>query len=59
MHFDAAFNCHSAAVPPSSACQGFYYDAFYGDKTLNEEHFKKIESWASKATKVRALLAEK
>lgn len=32
--------------------QGFYYDAFYGDLGLNEDHFKKIESGALKAVAV-------
>lgn len=32
--------------------QGFYYDAFYGDLGLNDDHFKKIESGASKAAAV-------
>lgn len=32
--------------------QGFYYDAFYGDLSLNDDHFKQIESGASKAVSV-------
>lgn len=32
--------------------QGFYYDAFYGDLGLNEDHFKRIESGANKAAAV-------
>ena len=32
--------------------QGFYYDAFYGDLSLNEDHFKKIEAGAAKAAAV-------
>ncbi|CAB4289846.1 unnamed protein product [Prunus armeniaca] len=31
--------------------EGFYYDAFYGDFGLNDEHFKQIESWTEKAVK--------
>ncbi|KAJ7543977.1 hypothetical protein O6H91_09G060700 [Diphasiastrum complanatum] len=31
--------------------QGFYYDAHYGDLTLNEDHFKRIEAQAIKAVK--------
>ncbi|TQD69040.1 hypothetical protein C1H46_045427, partial [Malus baccata] len=30
---------------------GFYYDAFYGDLGLNDEHFKDIASAADKAVK--------
>lgn len=29
--------------------QGFYYDAFYGDLGLNEDHFKRIKEEAAKA----------
>lgn len=32
--------------------QGFYYDAFYGDLGLNEDHFKGIEAEAAKAVLV-------
>jgi len=32
--------------------QGFYYDAFYGDLGLNDNHFPNIEAGAAKAAKV-------
>jgi hypothetical protein len=32
--------------------QGFYYDAYYGDLGLNDDHFKQIESGTMKAVKV-------
>lgn len=32
--------------------QGFYYDAFYGDVGLNEDHFKQIFTGACKAVTV-------
>lgn len=32
--------------------QGFYYDAFYGELSLNEDHFKQIESGALRAVGV-------
>jgi hypothetical protein len=32
--------------------KGFYYDAYYKDQTLNEEHFGIIESQAKKAVAV-------
>ena len=32
--------------------QGFYYDAFYGDLGLNEDHFKQIKAGATKAYEV-------
>lgn len=39
--------------------QGFYYDAFYGDLGLNDDHFKKIESGAMKAATVFLILLSK
>ncbi|XP_021809314.1 threonine--tRNA ligase, mitochondrial 1-like [Prunus avium] len=35
----------------TTSIEGFYYDAFYGDFGLNDEHFKKIKSWAEWAIK--------
>ena len=32
--------------------QGFYYDAHYGEMSLNEEHFEQIASGAKKAAAV-------
>lgn len=32
--------------------QGFYYDAFYGDLGLNEDHFIRIKQEAEKAVSV-------
>lgn len=32
--------------------QGFYYDAFYGELGLNEDHYKQIEAAAKKAVDV-------
>ncbi|KAL6548241.1 hypothetical protein OROGR_008662 [Orobanche gracilis] len=31
---------------------GFYYDAFYGELSLNEDHFKQIEAGAAKAVAI-------
>lgn len=39
-------------VPYEIQQQGFYYDAFYGDLGLNDEHFKEIVSAAEKGVKV-------
>lgn len=36
--------------------QGFFYDAFYGNLGLNDDHFPKIEAGAAKAAKVLFLL---
>ena len=32
--------------------QGFYYDAYYGELGLNDDHFKKIDAAALKAVAV-------
>jgi hypothetical protein len=37
---------------PSLPVKGFYYDAYYEDLTLNEEHFGLIENQAQKAVVV-------
>ncbi|CAI5960739.1 unnamed protein product, partial [Closterium sp. NIES-65] len=34
--------------PCTTRGEGFYYDAFYGDRTLNDEHFKAIEGKAGR-----------
>ncbi|CAI5519197.1 unnamed protein product, partial [Closterium sp. Naga37s-1] len=39
------------AVHDTRRGEGFYYDAFYGERTLNDEHFKAIEGKAGKAAK--------
>lgn len=36
--------------------QGFYYDGFYGELGLSENHFPNIEAGAAKAAKVWFLL---
>uniref|UniRef100_A0A803MNW2 threonine--tRNA ligase n=1 Tax=Chenopodium quinoa TaxID=63459 RepID=A0A803MNW2_CHEQI len=35
--------------------QGFFYDAFYGEMSLNEDHFKQIEAVAAKAVAVEII----
>ncbi|KAL6548240.1 hypothetical protein OROGR_008661 [Orobanche gracilis] len=37
------------ATTSGGECGGFYYDAFYGELSLNEDHFKQIEAGAAKA----------
>lgn len=48
---EVAYDCKLCIGPCTTRGEGFYYDAFYGDITLNEEHFKKIEAGAAKAAK--------
>ncbi|XP_048232031.1 threonine--tRNA ligase, mitochondrial 1 [Ricinus communis] len=43
------YGCKLCIGPCTTRGEGFYYDAFYGELGLNEEHFKKIEAGALKA----------
>ncbi|KAJ4976610.1 hypothetical protein NE237_001716 [Protea cynaroides] len=43
------YGCKLCIGPCTTRGEGFYYDAFYGDLGLNEDHFKHIESGAMKA----------
>ncbi|KAI4314297.1 hypothetical protein L6164_027220 [Bauhinia variegata] len=43
------YGCKLCIGPCTTRGEGFYYDAFYGDLSLNDDHFKQIESGASKA----------
>ncbi|RRT49136.1 hypothetical protein B296_00052581 [Ensete ventricosum] len=43
------YGCKLCIGPCTTRGEGFYYDAFYDELTLNEEHFKQIQSRASKA----------
>ncbi|KAJ3693405.1 hypothetical protein LUZ60_008885 [Juncus effusus] len=43
------YGCKLCIGPCTTRGEGFYYDAFYNDLTLNEEHFKNIKAQAEKA----------
>ncbi|XP_059648986.1 threonine--tRNA ligase, mitochondrial 1-like [Cornus florida] len=43
------FGCKLCIGPCTTRGEGFYYDAFYGELGLNEDHFKQIVSGADKA----------
>ncbi|XP_041012185.1 threonine--tRNA ligase, mitochondrial 1-like [Juglans microcarpa x Juglans regia] len=43
------YGCKLCIGPCTTRGEGFYYDAFYGDLGLNDDHFKQIESEAMKA----------
>ncbi|XXG79469.1 hypothetical protein AAC387_Pa09g0526 [Persea americana] len=43
------YGCKLCIGPCTTRGEGFYYDAFYGDLALNEEHFDQIKSQATKA----------
>ncbi|KAE8648246.1 threonine--tRNA ligase, mitochondrial 1 [Cucumis sativus] len=43
------YGCKLCIGPCTTRGEGFYYDAFYDDLGLNDDHFKQIESGALKA----------
>ncbi|KAJ3676118.1 hypothetical protein LUZ60_003530 [Juncus effusus] len=47
--FEREYGCKLCIGPCTTRGEGFYYDAFYGDLTLNEDHFKNIKAQADKA----------
>ncbi|KAL1555068.1 threonine--tRNA ligase [Salvia divinorum] len=46
---EQTYGCRLCIGPCTTRGEGFYYDAFYGDLGLNEDHFKHIEAAAKKA----------
>jgi threonyl-tRNA synthetase len=48
---EQAYGCKLCIGPCTTRGEGFYYDAFYGEHTLNDEHFGGIEKQAEKAVK--------
>ncbi|CAO2140628.1 unnamed protein product [Urochloa humidicola] len=46
---ERAYGCKLCIGPCTTRGEGFYYDAYYNDLTLNEEHFGIIENKAQKA----------
>jgi threonyl-tRNA synthetase len=46
---ERAYGCKLCIGPCTTRGEGFYYDAYYEDLTLNEEHFGLIENQAQKA----------
>ncbi|KAJ9188000.1 hypothetical protein P3X46_003402 [Hevea brasiliensis] len=43
------YGCKLCIGPCTTRGEGFYYDAFYGELGLNDDHFKQIETGALKA----------
>uniref|UniRef100_A0A2P2LKS4 threonine--tRNA ligase n=1 Tax=Rhizophora mucronata TaxID=61149 RepID=A0A2P2LKS4_RHIMU len=43
------YGCKLCIGPCTTRGEGFYYDAFYGELGLNDDHFKQIEVGAKKA----------
>ncbi|KAL6639959.1 hypothetical protein ACP70R_022269 [Stipagrostis hirtigluma subsp. patula] len=46
---ERVYGCRLCIGPCTTRGEGFYYDAYYNDLTLNEEHFGIIETQAQKA----------
>ncbi|KAK7307206.1 hypothetical protein VNO77_40063 [Canavalia gladiata] len=46
---ESEYGCKLCIGPCTTRGEGFYYDAFYGDLGLNDDHFKQIEAGALKA----------
>ncbi|XP_055810265.1 threonine--tRNA ligase, mitochondrial 1-like [Solanum dulcamara] len=46
---ERTFGCKLCIGPCTTRGEGFYYDAFYGDLGLNEDHFIRIKQEAEKA----------
>ncbi|GMH28051.1 hypothetical protein Nepgr_029894 [Nepenthes gracilis] len=46
---EQVYGCKLCIGPCTTRGEGFYYDAFYGELGLNEDHFKQIEAGATKA----------
>ncbi|KAK4358223.1 hypothetical protein RND71_023833 [Anisodus tanguticus] len=49
---ERVYGCKLCIGPCTTRGEGFYYDAFYGDLGLNEDHFKRIKEEAAKAVSV-------
>lgn len=47
------YGCKLCIGPCTTRGEGFYYDAYYEDLTLNEEHFGQIQKKASEAVTVK------
>ncbi|KAK4489517.1 hypothetical protein RD792_005326, partial [Penstemon davidsonii] len=50
---EQTYGCRLCIGPCTTRGEGFYYDGFYGDLGLNEDHFKQIEAAAKKAVDER------
>ncbi|KAL2540125.1 Threonine--tRNA ligase [Abeliophyllum distichum] len=46
---EVTYGCRLCIGPCTTRGEGFYYDAFYGELGLNDDHFKQIEEAAKKA----------
>ncbi|XVE75087.1 hypothetical protein DITRI_Ditri12bG0068600 [Diplodiscus trichospermus] len=56
---ESIYGCKLCIGPCTTRGEGFYYDAFYGDLGLNEDHVKQIEAGALKAFAVTSYMTSK
>ncbi|MCO5570055.1 hypothetical protein L7F22_023769 [Adiantum nelumboides] len=49
------YGCKLCIGPCTTRGEGFYYDAFYGDVTLNEDHYERIKAQTSTIAKEKQL----
>ncbi|RDX68413.1 Threonine--tRNA ligase, mitochondrial 1, partial [Mucuna pruriens] len=52
---ESEYGCKLCIGPCTTRGEGFYYDAFYGELGLNDDHFKQIEAGALKAVAVEII----
>ncbi|KAG5059285.1 hypothetical protein JHK87_000314 [Glycine soja] len=52
---ETEYGCKLCIGPCTTRGEGFYYDAFYGDLGLNDDHFKQIEAGALKAVAIEII----
>ncbi|KAH1260066.1 Threonine--tRNA ligase, mitochondrial 1 [Glycine max] len=52
---ETEYGCKLCIGPCTTRGEGFYYDAFYGELGLNDDHFKQIEAGALKAVAVEII----
>ncbi|XP_047332037.1 threonine--tRNA ligase, mitochondrial 1-like [Impatiens glandulifera] len=55
---EVKYGCQLCIEPCTTRGEGFFYDAYYGDLGLNEEHFKGIEARAATAASVLLYIAQ-
>ncbi|OIV93086.1 hypothetical protein TanjilG_20748 [Lupinus angustifolius] len=52
---EGEYGCKLCIGPCTTRGEGFYYDAFYGELGLNDDHFKQIETGALKAVAIEII----
>ncbi|KAF9677532.1 hypothetical protein SADUNF_Sadunf08G0117400 [Salix dunnii] len=52
---ETEYGCKLCIGPCTTRGEGFYYDAYYGELGLNDDHFKKIDAAALKAVAVEII----